>query len=1012
MPQKNDPDAIRRDFFFSDNRPQQAAIICYINGIEIPMVGCSVTYGVWRYPEANIQLIPDRTLKRLGYEDRVQVQLFYLDNHFHKDNPEFCLLFDGEIVGWRYHNTPRGRTMSFQCVSHIQIFGEAYYYFLSTVNDVLGAELDPNAAVTGISQPGVFYPYSLFHQGLVFDNKTPETDSDASGASVENLKKQSLVKRPYDILINAAKALMSRNIPNKQRTMVSKNFYGRWGRTVQFANRFAALPEFEDPGDMSQGIFPILKAEGKSRALDVLQQRIVTEVGNAGTLWDVLTAIFKPVNMEIAMLPTAPCFKVSTIDGTILGPANATETSFKKELRDRIELDYQNTLEDIDAIYQDFIEKIQPTGGAATAAVTVNFPNIDAERLAPVKGSEASIAVLRDLSIEATKEARDAKISTAQSAANNVRIVNYFTKPQFYFGVAPSCNVIFPSMIDSVAFNENYKNQPTRMYVNDRTVGQALGAQGSFSGFLMNAMTVGYPEQADLALRVREKSLVSTGKNILLHPEEFFKGPSVAQIAAPPFFWFLQELQKVPDDQKLINASTPEQEREKFVRLYRLFAKYEYTRARSAQRSGGVTGVFNPYVVPGFPCAIFDQRASQADLTGYVMEVTHTFSASGNIGTQISYGFGRMLTEMFDDINTEMEENQRIVAAAPRDPVDSVADIINDQTKSEAFYRRLFYAGQTVDNKDAAFDYTKLVGVGKISGAVEPVSLSGTASATTAAVKEAQDKVTVAKAALDAFRQIGGGNTETDLVSVGSLDDEVIGEAADATRRLLGRDTQAVVTVRDLYFVVSQPSVVGYEPSFPTLASFETDVKRLELQLKEQKRKKETVKVSSNIGEDVDVRPLPDARRYFDNYDDAMHYVSRPVCTLNEYIQFLHNFNASGQSFTDFVAGLTTAGQMGPPIEVFEGQLSKNDEKGRKSAVFYERIKSYRPGPGNVSSAQQNIVDSLITEDFVGPPSPPSPVPKDFPETRKDWDAVLIAYREMIIYNDNVGDEYAKAPLT
>ncbi|RKY26698.1 MAG: hypothetical protein DRP83_03705, partial [Planctomycetota bacterium] len=58
---------------YTVNMPREAAWIVYINGLEIPVMGVDVTYGVWQIPTAAIRMVPHPMLQRLGAEDRLHV---------------------------------------------------------------------------------------------------------------------------------------------------------------------------------------------------------------------------------------------------------------------------------------------------------------------------------------------------------------------------------------------------------------------------------------------------------------------------------------------------------------------------------------------------------------------------------------------------------------------------------------------------------------------------------------------------------------------------------------------------------------------------------------------------------------------------------------------------------------------------------------------------------------------------------------------------------------------------
>ena len=101
------------------------------------------------------------------------------------------------------------------------------------------------------------------------------------------------------------------------------------------------------------------------------------------------------------------------------------------------------------------------------------------------------------------------------------RLVNYFAKPQCFFGLPPTCNVIFPSQLQMFAYDENYATQATRLYLNDGVLNSLVNtkkADGNplASQVILNALSTAFPEEADIAhlLGVRPgtvKSLLSRG---------------------------------------------------------------------------------------------------------------------------------------------------------------------------------------------------------------------------------------------------------------------------------------------------------------------------------------------------------------------------------------------------------------------------------------------------------------------------------------------------------------------
>ena len=87
---------------FTGARAHEGSFVVYFNGIEIPVQSVQVNLGVWQIPTASIAVAPDVEMQRLGAEDRVHVVVFYLDDiqtEIEGKNPEFRLLFEGEITG-------------------------------------------------------------------------------------------------------------------------------------------------------------------------------------------------------------------------------------------------------------------------------------------------------------------------------------------------------------------------------------------------------------------------------------------------------------------------------------------------------------------------------------------------------------------------------------------------------------------------------------------------------------------------------------------------------------------------------------------------------------------------------------------------------------------------------------------------------------------------------------------------------------------------------------------------
>jgi len=628
-----DPSAVRSGSVFSDNPNYLGSWLCYINGLEVPCVGFSVSSGVWQIPQFDIYLHPDVSIIRLGHEDRVIVQLFYLDHWYSKEFPEFRLLADGEITGWRYKTAHGQRVMSFSCVGHITLFEMLYFFFMNTLDDIVSAQ-SPAVRAQGYTQPGLFYPYSLFHQGLfasahtgAVSNRFAELERGQTASQNVNDQTGAMVQCAFEIIYNVIKGIIASEpiVPDENRTLPMLNFFARRTRITRLHQRFVRLPILEDPENLAnrQGVFPIFNAVRSDEALMALQRQVSGRIGNSGSIWEVIKQIFSMVMMEVAMIPNPTCVK-TTLEGKILGPLHPDEPLVNandiqnpvhvpapspsqpdsQTLPQRVSHEpeaviYYNMFDDFwyevilanpDANfdhYRDMYERVDtgavhPSNYAAesdsflsriqthdpsayTACLTIRdryaeaYGNRTADEISiqnrTLPPSSRRPGTRPPASVREQEQSAHPPVpdpSTTNRPAplmcvnpqTPVRLAQYFVKPAFLFGLPPQCNVFYPSMLDDWNGSEDYSKQPTRIYVNDSVMTRLMNAQTSANReFMQHALTVGYPEEADAVMSHRvegsQQGVHETGKDLLIWPEEFYKGPVTARMELPSWFQML-----------------------------------------------------------------------------------------------------------------------------------------------------------------------------------------------------------------------------------------------------------------------------------------------------------------------------------------------------------------------------------------------------------------------------------------------------------------------------------------
>lgn len=601
-----DPSAARSGTTFSDNPNYEGALLCYMNGIEVPIMSLNLTYGVWQIPQFQVAMVPDILLARLGAEDRVQVVIFYLDAWVDPSHPEFRLLCDGEIIGWNFDSQDAGRVVGFSCIAHAHIFQQLYFFYMTNVDDIVAAQ-SPEVRSTGLTTAGtaLLYPYALFHQGLIVSdaqlteltappprNGAAPTAPATTPTAVDEAGQPNPtapIQAPYELVYNIIKGVISKTVPDEKRAVPMMNFFARWIRKTRFHNRFVRLPLFEDPDRLAAhlGCFPIFNAARNDQALGAMQQQ-ASQIANNGPIWSTIQQLLNYVFMELAMIPNPACVRVAlgnvgglAEDGRILGllerntalvslhqdPATQAREAATGEAevetaleRAAAALDSTNDefaqLDELVSQYHDHPFRVLLRAGIVMGQVEAE------QRRAALLATRTTQAhelerLRRENPTEATRQPTAAETAAQASGVPTppaspappanlpqgvdplqpVRLAQYFVKPQFLFGVPPHCNVFFPSMLDGWSYDESYINQPTRMYINDSVMCRLLRASGANRELMLHALTVGFPAEANDIMHHKVGSSAAatggapgpgaaeSGRNLLIWPEEYFKGP-------------------------------------------------------------------------------------------------------------------------------------------------------------------------------------------------------------------------------------------------------------------------------------------------------------------------------------------------------------------------------------------------------------------------------------------------------------------------------------------------------
>lgn len=470
---------------YTTNKAHAGAFIVYINGIEVPAKSVSLRYGIWQIPEMQLEMVADPVLTRLGAEDRVQVVVFYLDDTLFNPSmkPEFRLFGEGEITGWGYQNTSGGRSIVFTCVNQFAVFTQLFVHFLTQLDDMVGHGTFQGAGSNEVATPSsqIVFPFSLFQQGLI---------PAAPGTIAEGVK---LIK---DSL------------------------------TMTDAEKAAALSQ--DPGSITRPFDFLYNCVKNMIGAQVPAAQRTIPATNFFTRWARLTNFHNrfaalPYFDEVTDKNIFPVLKAvqSTSAVDVIAKNLMPQVQNKGSIMDMLQLVYQTMYMEV----------------AMIPSMPLVNVNLKTDLVLPTYFTGHMLKV--------GTEGDDKGKYIAPSAPAPMypkRMQNYFAKPQFLFGIPPACNVIFPSQIKTFAYDEVYSTQPTRLYFNEEVLHRLFkNDAAALNESIMNALATAYPPEANAMTKAKQAGAHTNGKNFLLFPEEFFKGPVMDRRTVPPWLFFLKQ---------------------------------------------------------------------------------------------------------------------------------------------------------------------------------------------------------------------------------------------------------------------------------------------------------------------------------------------------------------------------------------------------------------------------------------------------------------------------------------
>lgn len=317
---------------------------------------------------------------------------------------------------------------------------------------------------------------------------------------------------------------------------------------------------------------------------------------------------------------------------------------------------------------------------------------------------------------------------------SNSQALETIIKPQLPFYYSPNCNIYYPSMYHSLNVMQDEASIPTRITLTAETLpysGANLHKKYRAPASVREAIAEAYAADNDVNNKNRkitqeeEKKALESG-NLLsttdglknrtkLGTFEWGRGVKHHRYELP--YWLSvyglsvsntdgtaqKEVLPTSEEDKAalellkdawnwrygaskqhLNPYDPSSGVWPHERLLFASADYQFSKEVAASRVGSLDGVFNPYIIPGYPMDILDNSPVNPCFHALCSSVTHTITARG-ISTSVSFvaavTYSEMANYYMQFINPWLQIHLKIVAkkTTPNGAVEYTNSIVNNE---------------------------------------------------------------------------------------------------------------------------------------------------------------------------------------------------------------------------------------------------------------------------------------------------------------------------------------------
>jgi hypothetical protein len=922
----------------------------YIAGVLTPCSSVTVSTSAPGTSTAQFSAPAHPILLGLGKTDRLQVAIFYLDSSREDGELQWCLLFEGYLAGQNYISSSSSRELTFFAMSNISVWDNLYLEFIGGKGKGTMGKAD-KITPDEITMKGNF-PRRLF---------------------TEQLKNKVFIKRAFDLIgnifLSTTGRFLDRDIASKAK---SKDISGQVERTksIMRLNRDRQFAQFTGQELLTRyrGLATSELRKLKTDYSDALKISLEYIDDTKATAKQKLLHILDEIDDELIKEELeANVGKRDTLKRT---PAN---TGFFARYFNLTKLEQHFVACPVLEGYPDGDKSKLPSGMFPLLKTSMGkrYMRSLARQTGRKFGQGGNVSsFLSGMFTVMNYQITDIIAPPIYSVDSNGlpkgrykkgdpnnRIAQHVPMPVAPFALPPTCNAIFPSMIRNWNLATQYSVAPTRLYYERASQGRKLNVKSNKKGYADHGLHVGYP--AKVTRHAQDASNIKTSDlEVLVFPEEYYRGPNSLFTQINPLLRDIKKLENagrigavnklsyedktlfekdpIPADQLAFLEEALLSAKDKGNTSYGLFVKQaqvDYTVARTQSTTFSVSTVFNPNMIAGFTTILFDSFESNCHMVGYVNAITHSLTQGQSL-TQVSISHARPLRDMLTGILNQGSQ----YAMHPAEPLTEIRELFQVEESANYVYGNLLYR----DSTDADFNLTA-------SGFADKRKVESE-------IKEKEQELTFLQNSITTFLEVDENE------DVESLKEEVFN--IEAQLRVLEEGLQTAIadqqsgsTTSSNNFVLNWKELVDIVAASgasqeDTVTSLNDFIGSQRTTTSKEDRQAAYMKILRGF-----IRPKKEYEQIFYSLPVSMRFISRPVCTLEQYIDF-YKFAPDFISGTSSITGGRGRGVRAGPVYL---------DSTNSLAKHYTIIREFVGGPG-FEPGSKIASNNTEPSENVGPP--------------------------------------------